>query len=342
MTRAGTWITTACALCVASVAFAEEKTETTAEPQAQVEAAAPEAKAPAETTKAEESKGSAEVAAQPAAAAEETSKPVDAAPAPAAPAEAHKPPAARTAAQGPFQSRWQDASADEKALFLEAFGESSKAVVERWDKATPEQRQKIVRADPLIGARALKHRWASATPEERAAFLEATGRIAQKMKEAWDNATPEQRKMLALEHPYFARKAFHHAWMQATPQEKIAFLAAHAALNAELKARWTGATAAQKAWYAKNYPGLESKNWADFTTEERALFLEANPAIAAKARGAWQNTQPDARAALVRRWQGWPLHAYQARLETPGKALAAAKARPPASAAKPPAKTAKK
>jgi 2-oxo-4-hydroxy-4-carboxy--5-ureidoimidazoline (OHCU) decarboxylase len=253
-----------------------------------------------------------------------------------------KAPDARSAAQGPFQTGWQLASADEKALFLEAFGESSKAVQERWEKATPEQRKKILRAHPLIGARALKHHWASATPEERAAFLEATPRIVQKIKEGWESATPEQRKMLALEHPYFARRAFHHAWMQATPHEKIAFLAAHPALNAELKGRWTGASASQKEWYARNYPGLESKNWSEITTEERALFLEANPAIAEKVREAWQKTQPDLRAAMVRKWQGWPLRAYQAKLELPGKTVAVAKARPAAMTTKAPAKNAKK
>src|SRR5438067_1198535 len=223
-----------------------------------------------------------------------------------------------------------------------AFAESSKTIQERWEKATPEQRKKILRAHPLLGARSLKHHWASATPEERAAFLEATPRTAQKVKEAWEKATPEQRKMLALEHPYFARKAFFHAWMQATPQEKIAFLVAHPALSAELKARWTGASAAQKQWYARNYPGLASKNWAEITTEERALFLEANPAIADKAREAWQKTQPDARAAMARKWQGWPLRMYQAKLEVKGKAVAAVKARPASMTVKTPAKGPKK
>ena len=148
--------------------------------------------------------------------------------------------------------------------------------------------------------------------------------------------------MLALEHPYFARKALHHAWMEATPQEKIAFLAAHPALNAELKARWTGASASQKQWYARNYPGLQPKSWSETTTEEKALFLEANPAIGEKVREAWQKTQPDARAAMARRWQGWPLRAYQAKLETPGKTVAIAKARPAATATKAPPKSAKK
>jgi TRAP-type C4-dicarboxylate transport system substrate-binding protein len=182
----------------------------------------------------------------------------------------------------------------------------------------------------------------SATPEERAAFLEATPRTAQKMKEAWESATPEQRKMLALEHPYFARKAFHHAWMQATPQEKIAFLSAHPAFNAELKARWTGASAAQKQWYARNYPGLEAKSWAEMTTEERALFLEANPAIAEKVREAWQKTQPEMRATVSRRWPGWPLRAYQAKLETSGKTVAVVKARPVSLTTKATTKTATK
>jgi len=148
--------------------------------------------------------------------------------------------------------------------------------------------------------------------------------------------------MLALEHPYFARKAFFHAWMQATPQEKIAFLVAHPALSAELKARWTGASPAQKQWYARNYPGLASKNWAEITTEERALFLEANPAIADKAREAWQKTQPDARAAMARKWQGWPLRMYRAKLEVTGKAVAAVKARPASMTVKTPAKGPKK
>ena len=42
---------------------------------------------------------------------------------------------------GSFQSSWAEASPDEKALFLEAFGESGKLLRERWDKATPEERK---------------------------------------------------------------------------------------------------------------------------------------------------------------------------------------------------------
>jgi hypothetical protein len=141
--------------------------------------------------------------------------------------------------------------------------------------------------------------------------------------------------MLSLEHPYFARKALFHVWMEATPQEKIAFLAAQPSLFAELKSRWTGCTASQKQWYAKNYPGLEcGKPWTEITTEERALFLEANPAIAEKARESWQKAQPEVRAALVRKWQGWPLRAYNARLEKSGKPIVSAKTGAPATAKK--------
>ena len=263
--------------------------------------------------------------------------------APVEPAQAQTPepekaPAPKAIARGPFQGSWQEASADEKALFLEAFGESSKTIQERWDKATPEERHKILRAHPLLSARAMKHRWSAATPEERAAFLEATGKVAQKIKEAWENATPEQRKLLALEHPYFARKALHHAWTQATPQEKIAFLVAHPALYGELKSRWSSANATQKQWYVKNYPGVESllaaKPWAETSTEERSAFLDANPAIADKAREAWQKMQPEMRATLVRKWQGWPLKAYQARLDSAGKTLVSVKTRPAATSTK--------
>ena len=184
----------------------------------------------------------------------------------------------------------------------------------------------------MLGARPLKHHWVSATPEERAAFLESHPKALQKIKEAWDNASPEQRTTLALEHPYFARKALHHAWMQALPQEKIAFLAAHPAIAAELKTRWTSSNEWQKRWYATNYPGLEAlasgKAWADTSTGERILFLEANPGTAEKAREAWQKAPPEMRATLVRKWQGWPLRAYQARLEKGVKPAVPAKSRP--------------
>jgi len=105
---------------------------------------------------------------------------------------------------------------------------------------------------------------------------------------------------------------------------------------AELKARWTAASGAQKQWYAKNYPGIDTgRQWVDLSTEQRALFLEANPAIAEKAREAWQKSQPDARAALVRKWQGWPLRAWSGRLEpAPAKAVVA-KAHATAPAVKP-------
>ena len=199
-------------------------------------------------------------------------------------------------------------------------------------RVTPEERHKILRGHPLLSARAMKHRWSGATPEERAVFLEATAKVAQKIKEAWENATPEQRKLLALEHPYFARKALHHAWTQATPQEKIAFLVAHPALYGELKSRWSSANATQKQWYVKNYPGVESlaaaKPWAETSTEERSAFLDANAAIADKAREAWQKMQPEMRATLVRKWLGWPLKMYQARLENAGKPMLSIKTRP--------------
>ncbi|MFL5312615.1 MAG: hypothetical protein ACJ79H_19445, partial [Myxococcales bacterium] len=70
------------------------------------------------------------------------------------------------------------------------------------------------------------------------------------------------------------------------------------------------------------------------STEERALFLEANPGIAEKARDAWQKTQPEMRATLARKWQGWPLKPYQAQLEGAGKVLISVKTRPAATGIK--------
>ena len=346
--RAAMWSLLLSSIVVIGTARGEEKPETTpaadaqaASPSEPPQEAAPAEAAPAEAApsdsapsdvKAEEAPAHAEPDSAPAA------PPTAVEPAQAQTPAPEKAPVAKAIVRAPFQGSWQDASPDEKALFLEAFGESSKIIQERWDKATPEERRKILRAHPLIGARTMKHRWAAATPEERAAFLEATAKVAQKIKEAWENATPEQRKLLALEHPYFARKAFHHAWSQATPQEKVAFLVAHPALYGELRSRWSSATAAQKQWYVKNYPGVESlavpRPWAETSTEERAAFLEANPAIADKARDAWQKMQPEMRATLVRKWQGWPLKAYQARLDSAGKTMVSVKTRPAATNAK--------
>jgi len=211
----------------------------------------------------------------------------------------------------PFEGEWADASADEKAAFLEVYGESRDAIQKDWDKASPELRKKILSGNPLLFARALKHHWVSATPEERAAFLEAHPKTAAKIKKGWDEATPDQRRTLSKEHPYFARKAMYHTWMEATPREKVAFLGAFPKLHAELHGRWSGATKAQKQWYAKNYPGLnvlvEGKTWGQTSPEERALFLDANPNVAEKARDAWQKTPPEKRADIVRQWAGWPL-----------------------------------
>jgi len=362
--RAAVWSAVLCSFCVSGIALAEDKAE--AAPAVE-EKAAPQSQAPAnEATPAEQPKQAETAAAakpEPAEsqgkAAEETAPQAEAPKAAdgqgEAPTSVDTDPekvaeparAARTASEKgavgrmptppAFQAGWVDASPDEKALFLEAFGSSGRQLQERWDKATPEERRRIVRANPLLSARPLKHRWVSATPEERAAFLEATPRIAQKVKEAWESASPEQRKMLALEHPYFARKAFHHGWMETTPQEKVAFVTAQPGLHSELKSKWTGASAAQRQWYAKNYPGIEGigngGHWSDASTEERALFLQANPAINQKARDSWQKMQPEARAAMVRKWQGWPLHAYQAKLENPAKTtLASTRARPTATA----------
>ena len=211
----------------------------------------------------------------------------------------------------PFEGEWADASADEKAAFLEIYGESRDFVQKEWDKASPEVRRKVLAGHPLIGARSLKHHWVSATPEERAAFLEAHPKTAAKVKKGWDEATPDQRRTLSKEHPYFARKAMYHSWMEATPREKIAFLDSQTKLKAELRNRWAMSSKAQKQWYSKNYPGLnalsEGKNFGQASVEERALFLEANPSVSQKAREAWQKTGPEARAELVRKWGGWPL-----------------------------------
>jgi hypothetical protein len=341
------WTAVLWSLCGAGIALAQEKTEaaTEAKPAAEKLADQPTAAEPPAVP-------SAQKAEEPAPPTTEAPKAAEPAPtnapetAPAKVVEEEKTPAAKAGPQAPFQASWKEASPDEKALYLESFGESSKVIRERWDKATPDERKRTLRWHPLLSARPLKQHWVSATPEERAAFLEVNAKMVQKVKEAWDSATPEQRKMLALEHPYFARKALFHAWMQSTPQEKIAFLVAHPSLSAELKARWTGATAWQKQWYAKNYPGLESvangKPWADTTTEERALFLEANQVIAEKAREAWQKTQPEMRATLVKKWQGWPLRAYNAKLEKASKPLVSAKTRPPATPKKVTATSAKK
>src|SRR6266481_1346049 len=345
--RASVWIAVLWSLFAVGVARAEDKPEAaqsaaadtaSSEDAAANEAEPAQAKAPEEAPAEPSAATSTEKAEEPAASATEEPKAVEPAaqPAPAEQAAPQKAPVVKAAAQGPFQSSWEQASPDEKALFLEALGESSKAVQERWDKSTPEERRKILRAHPLLGARAMKQKWVSATPEERAAFLETSPKTVQKVREAWENATPEQRKMLALEHPYFARKALHHAWTQATPQERIAFLVANPVLHAELKARWAGANAWQRQWYVKNYPGIESlagsKHWAEITTEQRAIFLEANPAIEDRVREAWQKTQPETRAAMARKWQGWPLKAYQARLEN-AKPLGPAKTRPAATTA---------
>jgi hypothetical protein len=337
MMKSAIWTAAFLSLCAAAVARAEDKPESAAtevQPAPQSESSAEATPAPAEEA------APAEPAESTAAKVEEAvpeAKPADAAPAAVEPAHAEtvqpeKAPVAKVVVKGPFQVSWQEASADEKALFLESFGESSKSIQERWDKASAEERKKILRANPLLSARPMKHRWVAATPEERAAFLEASPKAVQKIREAWENATPEQRKLLALEHPYFARKAFHHGWSQATPQEKVAFVIAFPALYSELRGKWSGASAAQKQWYTKNYPGIEalasSKAWAEIPTEERAAFLEANPAISEKAREAWQKMPPEMRATLVRKWQGWPLKAYQARLDGAGKTLVSVKTRP--------------
>ena len=361
--RAAVWSAVLWSFCVSGIALAQDKAEAapaaeekaSSQPQAPVNEATPaeepkqaEAAAAAKAEPADSQSKAADEATAPAEApkaaeesqAAEAPKGVDSAPEktaePARPA-SDKAAVGRMPSQAAFQAGWVDASPDEKALFLEAFGSSSKQLQERWDKATPEERRRILRANPLLSARSLKHRWVSATPEERAAFLEATPRIVQKVKEAWESASPDQRKMLALEHPYFARKAFHHGWMETTPQEKVAFLSAQPAIHAELKARWTGANASQRQWYAKNYPGIEAigngGHWSDASTEERALFLQANPAINQKARDSWQKLQPEGRAAMVRKWQGWPLHAYQAKLENAGKTtLVSTRAHPTATA----------
>src|SRR5256885_13225627 len=127
--RAVLWTAVLWNLCVAGAAMAEEKPEAVraAEEQVAPQAGSPATEAAAapadEATPAEPAAASA--ANTPEEAAPEV-KPAEPAPAAAEPARAErtepeKAPAAKAAPPAPFQGSWQEASADEKALFLEAF-----------------------------------------------------------------------------------------------------------------------------------------------------------------------------------------------------------------------------
>ena len=141
--RTAIWTAVAWSVCAATIARAEEKLETP--PAAEVQATEqPESAAEATTAPAEEATPA--EPAEPTVKVEEAApavKPAEPTPAPVEPAhvenaEPEKTPPAKAVVRGPFQGSWQEASADEKALFLEAFGESSQAIQERWDKASSE------------------------------------------------------------------------------------------------------------------------------------------------------------------------------------------------------------
>jgi len=127
--RALLWTAVVWGLVGAGTARAEETPEPARAAESQV--------APQAGTAAAEATPQAADAATPAepAAAAAATKPEEAAPAPAEPvpaagpeiAQPEKVPAAKPVVRGPFQGSWQEASPDEKALFLEAFGESSRA-----------------------------------------------------------------------------------------------------------------------------------------------------------------------------------------------------------------------
>jgi len=77
---------------------------------------------------------------------------------------------------------------------------------------------RILRAHPLLGARAMKHRWISAnSPRSAPRSSKRLREPMQKVKEAWENATPSKEKMLRPRAPVLCPQGpSHHAWTQAT------------------------------------------------------------------------------------------------------------------------------
>lgn len=215
-----------------------------------------------------------------------------AAPAPAAPPAA---PAASPVTPAVFESAWKDATADEKAAFLEATPEICDRVKEKWDTTPSKQRVLLLKGVASLANRPLKHQWAEATPEERVAFLSTIPPLRRRLKENWDLLTPEQKRQFVTKRPYSGRTKLHHGWTDATPEEQTAFLASQLDLSRGMARIWELAATSPV------------KSWKNSSPEEQTKFLQMNFYIHENLQKRWQEISPTARAALVRRWPGWKI-----------------------------------
>jgi len=145
-------------------------------------------------------------------------------------------------------------------------------------------------------------------------------------QEAW-RTPPRAEKDARARAPLFARKALHHAWTQATPQKESPSLVANPT-STPSEARGPAPTPG-RAVVREELPGMESsrgRHWAEITTEQRALSWRRTRRSRTGPGSVAEDTARGARRP-GEEMEGWPLKAYQARLEN-AKPTVPAKTRP--------------
>lgn len=195
-----------------------------------------------------------------------------------------------------FETSWQDATADEKTAFLEANPEIREKIQLKWERTSPSQRKSLLKKYAL-GNRPLKHKWQDATPEEKIAFLGTEPEVRQRLKENWELLTQDQRLQLVRRRPSIARRALHHSWADATPEEKAAFLESQLDLRKILEKAWSLA-----AGSASTY-----KSWDQAAPGEHSQFIRDISAALDAARLRWDQSDPMVRTHSIRKWVGWKL-----------------------------------
>lgn len=195
-----------------------------------------------------------------------------------------------------FETNWQDATVDEKTAFLEASPEMREKIQAKWERASPAQRKNLLKKYS-VGSRPLKHAWKDAAPEEKIAFLGTEPEVRQRIKETWEMLTQNQRLQLVRKRPAIIRKALHHSWTDATPEEKAAFMESQLDIRKNLEKAWSLAAGETSAY----------KSWEQAGPGERAQFLSSVSTALDMARARWDRLDPAARGYQIRKWAGWKL-----------------------------------
>lgn len=111
---------------------------------------------------------------------------------------------------GEHKERFENATPEQREK-MKAHHEERK---KRWENATPEEREKMKQRKAQM-----HEKWKNAPPEER----ERMKKHHHEMKERFENASPEQREQMRLRHEEMRKK-----WQNASPEERESFKARRA------------------------------------------------------------------------------------------------------------------